>query len=168
MKTEIIVLIVTSAVTLITVIANIIVTSIIAGKQNKIGLKKTRIDVLETRRAILEKAKAEISNRIINIPNPNITDIKTLLPKIVDYFLQNASTVLSVGHYLNPEFISKVEGLNKRINRYILNDKTGQPNNEVQKEKDINLLSDIDEEIKNELSIVLRKIETEIEKLMEN
>lgn len=168
MKTEIVILIVTSIVTLITVIANIIVTAIIAVKQNKIELKKTRIDVLEARRGILEKTKADISNRIIDVSSDNIADIKILLPKIVNYFQQNASAVSSIGHYLNPEFISKVEELTKRINYYIINDKTGQPSDETQKKKDIKLLSEINEEIKNELSIVLRKIETDIEKLMGN
>jgi hypothetical protein len=86
MKTEIIVVIITSIVTLITVIANIVITAIIAGKQNTIELKKTRIDVLEARRHILEKAKAEISSRVIDVSGDNSADMRILLPKIVTTF----------------------------------------------------------------------------------
>lgn len=168
MKPEIIVLIVTSIITLITVVANIIVTTRIAGKQNKIELKKTRIEVLESRRHVLEKAKDEISKRFIDVGGENSTDPKILFPKIVNNFQQNASTLSSVGHFLNFEFVTKIEELGTRINQYIFNDKNRQPSDETQKNKDIKLLYTINKELSDEITIVLRKIETEIETLIKN
>jgi hypothetical protein len=62
----------------------------------------------------------------------------------------------------------EVEALTIRINHYILNDNTRQPSDEVQKEKDIKSLSEIDLKIKNELSISLRKIEVDINALLKS
>jgi Na+-translocating ferredoxin:NAD+ oxidoreductase RnfG subunit len=67
MQKEIIVVIIASIATFIVAVINVIFSKGIASKQNDIELKKTRIELLESRRIAIEKINTEMKNvRMIN------------------------------------------------------------------------------------------------------
>ncbi len=137
MKIEIVVVIIASISSLIVGLINIVFNARISAKQNELELKKTRIDLLESRRLKIETVKTEIANRVIDVSDiKDLTDVK-YFPRLVDFFQKNSSSILSVGHLVDPQFIKELKLLNHKISDNIDNAKQQIHTDPIEIKKDI-------------------------------
>jgi hypothetical protein len=166
MEIEIIVVIIASAVSLVLGIINIISNKKISAKQNKLELKKTRIDLLESRRLKIEDIKTTISNRFIDVSDMKDFDFKQYIPKVVDFFQKNSNNIFSIGHLLKPEFLKELKDLNKRIDEYILQAKQHNQSDNLKVKQDVELMSELNKRMIDEIDRSLIEIESQINTLL--
>jgi hypothetical protein len=166
MEIEIIVVIIASAVSLVLGIINIISNKKISAKQNKLELKKTRIDLLESRRHKIEDIKTTISNRFIDVSDMKDFDFKQYIPKVVDFFQKNSNNIFSIGHLLKPEFLKELKDLNKRIDEYILQAKQHNQSDNLKVKQDVELMSELNKRMIDEIDRSLIEIESQINTLL--
>jgi len=166
MKTEIVVVLIASVASLIVGIINIVFNTKISAKQNEIELKKTRIDLLESRRQKIETVKTSISNRVIDLSDVKEFVFELHYPRIVGHFQENSNSILSIGHLLNSEFIQELKSLNRRISEYILQAKQQKTVNETEAKRDVELISVLSDRMSTEIDISLLEIEKQINILL--
>lgn len=166
MKTEIIVVLIASIASFIVGFINIIFNARISAKQNAIELKKTRIELLDSRIQKIEGVKSVISERVIDVSNIKQLNFDIHFPRFIDFFQKNSSNVFSIGHLLDPEFINKLKTANKKINEYISTAKQGIQINDEQAKKDIDEMRQLSDRIINELDKKLLESEIQINQLL--
>lgn len=129
-------------------------------------MKKTRIELLETRRQKIESIKFELSNRSIDITNvKNIESIEAF-SRMVDFFQKNSSSLFSIGHLIGNEFITELKKLNKRIDENIVKAKQNVKIDSSEIQKTYNRMVELGNKMQDELDICLLNIENEIQNLL--
>jgi len=163
-ETEILVVIIASLASLIIGIINIVFNQKISARQNKIELKKTKIDLFENRRQKLETVKFEISNRESAVHNFNTMEDVGL---IANYFSKNIKDVIAISHLLNEGFVNKLKMSLDKLNQHIIDEKTGSKVNYEKAFEHVKEMSKLNELIPIELERKLKEIENRINTLLE-
>ncbi|MGR7814305.1 hypothetical protein [Lacinutrix undariae] len=166
METELIVVLVASLATLIVALINVIVSKGISSKQNAIGLKKTRIDLLENRRLTIEKVGSELKQISLNVKPSDIYNLAISGPIMIEYFRVKSSLFLSIGHFFKEEISLELESLRKEIDDNIMKTANLQPITNDDAKNVIDGISTLDKKIQKEISTKLREIEKNIEDLL--
>jgi len=166
METEINVVIIASIASLIVGVINIIFNSVISAKQNEIELKKTRIEVLEARRGKIESVKFQISSKSINLKDVPDIESQEAFSRMLDFFKENSSSLLSVGHLLERKFVTEVKELNHTINEITVRAKKNQQIGVNETQRVYDKMAYLENLMQSKLDESLDDIESEIERLL--
>ena len=166
-ETEIWVAIIASSVSLFIGIINIYYNRKISAKQNETALKKTKIELLESRKKTIEKVSSELKQIKLNVKASDLHNIKSSGQIIIDYFNSKADLFLPISSLFPEEISLKIESLQEKINDYTL--KVQHDKKIITNKEALAFVEDIrnlDSEIKAAISSKLREIENNIEKLL--
>jgi archaellin len=162
-ESEILVVIIASMASLIIGIININFNQKISSRQNKIELKKTKIDLFENRRQKLETYKFEISNRESEVQELNSMEDVGLL---ANYFSKNIKDVIVISHILNEEFVNKLKLSMSKLNQHSIDEKIGNKADYEKAFEEVKYMSKLNELIPIELEKKLFEIENKINRLI--
>lgn len=163
METEIIVVIIASAVSFILGIINLISNIRISSKQNEIELKKTKIDTLQNKSKKLNEILVEIVKR-----ESNVTQLKRLedVGELATFYSKNFNDVLTVSYLIDEKFSESLKTSQKKLQEYISNEGAGIPINYEIAFEDVKEMDELNQQIPIALEKELRKIERKIKKLL--
>jgi len=166
MQIELKVVMIASIATLIVALINVFVSQRISVKQNLIELKKTRIELLESRRQSIEKVWSDMKNNILDIEGVDINNAEIMVPRIVKRFQTNSSEFLSIGHLFSKDFCDDIDNLRKEIDENIIKSRNNISISLDEVKSSVNSMSEMEKQMNLELMNRLREIETQIQELL--
>lgn len=160
-QTQITVALIASAGSFIGIVVNIIYSAIIASRQNKLELKKTRIDLLESRRIAVQQVSLKIMekfNDIKDIKNPASPES---MPRIMDYHNEIFMLFLAVGNFFPVDLCEEVVKVKNSIIEF-----RGKANVACYWESLYGNALQEESKISYEINSYLRNLESELQKLL--
>jgi hypothetical protein len=166
MEIEIKVVMIASLATLIVALINIFVSQRISNKQNLLELKKTRIELLESRRKSIEKIWSDIKSYVIDIEGIDINDMKIMVPKMIKKYQLNSSRFLSIGYLFSKDLCNKIEELRKDIDKNTVKSRNDIAISIEEAKSSVDAMNEMEEMMNLELIDKLREIETNLSDLL--